>query len=569
MNKPDIVPEKWLLFKRVLPMWLVALALGLQTAIVALLLVLSVFFTVTFKRNSPQLGSITEQADFHFGAPSVAFVLGAVILCGLIILLAIGFSKLPRRWVFVTLLVYVMIIQIIWIVSLNLVTYTYPDSRSLMDAADILLNGDIRQFSPDYCPTGSLQKECIERGIPSAYTYFSYYPFQSGPMLWYILVFAVFGPDNILAFQIMSAVAITALVAVLWRLGGLFGLNKEGYGAFAALVITCVPLMMFAAFVYPNAVGFFITICGAWIIAEGFRVRRLWASAFAIIAGFFICGIGIIFKSTYQIVVLAVVLADVLAVWHNRRIWQLIVSLFSAFMTFIISKLPVALVQFWTGQDFGRGMPMVSWIALGLSQSENVPPGWWNRFALDVFKHTDNNYYLQSQISKEFVHSRLSEFLHNPSEGFHFFEGKLASEWAEPSFMTSLYSELGESSRHFAGLSSFFLIDDGKDILLRYENVAQTVMYVLACIGLIGLLHSIIRGRVIGNDTVQVFTRVLLCASFIGGFLCYLFWEAKGIYILPFFLLLIPMAAYGVQRIIELISGFCAVFVGGGSSLGR
>ena len=62
-----------------------------------------------------------------------------------------------------------------------------------MDAADILLNGNINQFGADFCPKGSIRLECGARGIPSAYTYFSYYPFQSGPMLWYLLVFAVFG----------------------------------------------------------------------------------------------------------------------------------------------------------------------------------------------------------------------------------------------------------------------------------------------------------------------------------------------------------------------------------------
>lgn len=553
MNKPDIAPEKWAFFKRVLPKWLVVLALGLQAAIVAVLLVLSILFTVTFKRASAQLGSITEQFDYHFGMPSIAFVLGAVMLCALVVLLAIGISRLPRRWVFAALLAYTLAMQIIWLVSLSLVTYTYPDSQNLMDGANILLKGDLSQFGADYCPAGSTQRECIARGIPSAHAYFSYYPFQSGPMLWYLLVFALFGSNNILAFQIVSAVAVTALVAVLWRLGGMLGLDKKGYGAFTVLVATCIPLMMFAAFVYPNAVGFFITICGAWIIAEGFRMRRTWSSALAIVGGFLVCGVGIVFKSTYQIVVLAALLAAVFAVWHNRRIWQLFVSLVSALVAFVISKLPVALVQSWTGQNFGKGMPMLSWIALGLSQPDNAPPGWWNRFAMDAFERTGNDYALQSQISKEFVQARFSEFLHSPIDGARFFTGKLASEWAEPSFMTSLYSELGESSKHFAGLSSFLLIGNGSDILLRYENVAQTVMYLLACIGLIELLRSLIKEKTVGNDAAQVFARVLLCASFIGGFLCYLLWEAKGIYTFPFFLLLIPMAAYGTQWIADFV----------------
>ncbi|MGE4626786.1 hypothetical protein ACEWGB_11980, partial [Bifidobacterium longum subsp. infantis] len=66
---------------------------------------------------------------------------------------------------------------------------------------DILLKGDIGQFSESYCARGATQAECVGRSIPSAYSYFSYYPFQSGPMLWYLIVFALFGTDNILAFQ--------------------------------------------------------------------------------------------------------------------------------------------------------------------------------------------------------------------------------------------------------------------------------------------------------------------------------------------------------------------------------
>lgn len=91
-------------FGCVLPRWLVEIALGLQVAIVLLLLALSICFTVTFKRASPQLGSITEQVDYHFGAPSIAFLLGSILLCGLIVVLAVVVSKLPKRWAFIALL---------------------------------------------------------------------------------------------------------------------------------------------------------------------------------------------------------------------------------------------------------------------------------------------------------------------------------------------------------------------------------------------------------------------------------------------------------------------------------
>ena len=117
--------------------------------------------------------------------------------------------------------------------------------------------------------------------------------------------------------------------------------------------------------------------------------------------------------------------------------------------------------------------------------------------------------------------------------------------------MTSLYSELGESANHFSGLGSFLLLGKARMCCFDLKNVAQTVVYFLAIIGVIGLVHSLMKERSLGADSSQVFTRVLLCASFIGGFLCYLFWEAKSIYTLPFFLLLFPVAAYGIQNIAD------------------
>ena len=104
----------------------------------------------------------------------------------------------------------------------------------------------------------------------------------------------------------------------------------------------------------------------------------------------------------------------------------------------------------------------------------------------------------------------------------------LRQNWAEPTFMTITYIRSWANPQSiFAGLSSFFLIGNGSDMLLRYENVAQTVTYLLAFIGLIGLLRLLIKEKFIGDDAAQVFTRVLLCASFIGSFLCYLFWGSK------------------------------------------
>ena len=137
MNK-SAVAQKQPFIKQVLPRWLVTVALGMQIAIVTILLMLSVFFTVTFKRNSPQLGSITEQVDYHFGMPSVAFRIGNNHTAWHDDLACDWLFELPQQWVLAILLIYVAAMQIIWLMSLNLVTshtrFTELDGRSRYSA---------------------------------------------------------------------------------------------------------------------------------------------------------------------------------------------------------------------------------------------------------------------------------------------------------------------------------------------------------------------------------------------------------------------------------------------------
>lgn len=86
-------------FWKKVPCSLTGLALGLQSAVTAFLLFLSVFCTVFFQRSAPEVGNVTEKAEFCSGIPSAAFCLGTVALLVILALLAVGISRLPKRWV--------------------------------------------------------------------------------------------------------------------------------------------------------------------------------------------------------------------------------------------------------------------------------------------------------------------------------------------------------------------------------------------------------------------------------------------------------------------------------------
>ncbi len=532
--------------------WFLTIAMGFEAAVVALLLVLSLIFTCVFKHgNGVGPTNIAERADYHFRVPSFAFIGGCILLFMALMCIIHGVAQIKQRRLLLLLLTFVTITQILWIAALELTSYGYPDSQSLIDGADALINGDIARYYPTFCQPRTQSELCMARphAVPSPHAYFSYYPFQTGPMLWYVFAGSIFGSHNIIAFQILNAFAITGLVAALWRLGTLIGLDDAGHAALATLLATCVPLLMFATFVYPNAVGFSITVAGVVLIAQAFRVQHAWQCVLALVGGFLVCGIGVILKSTFIILMLAVIIGIVLVVVANRKWWQGAVAIVSFGAAYMITKLPLRIIEHITHQNFGKGMPMLSWITLGLNEREPTMPGWWTGIPLHTFHETHGDYARQSQVAKDFVMERMQYFAHNPGDGTRFFSEKLASEWAEPTFMTSLYSQYGSSAHGFSGLPQWLLSGTGAARLTSYENIAQTVLYALALAGVVAMLTSVVRSAKHPMEDSTILARTFLCAAFLGGFLCYLFWEAKGIYTLPFYLLLFPLAAYGVQII--------------------
>lgn len=549
--------------------WLLTVAYVIEAVVLLFLLVLSLVSTCTFLKRNPDepdpksgLPGWAEYFDFHFGMPSFALIIGIVLLFGMVLLLAQFVARVKRGHLLAFILATVTVLQIVWIAALELTTYNYADSMSLIDGATALLYGEPQQYAPDFCQLHAADKLCAERpsNLPLAFNYFSYYPFQTGPMLWFVFAGGIFGSSNIIAFQVLNAFAVAGLVAALWWLGNLYGFDDSGRASFAALILSCAPLMMFAAFVYPNAVGFSITVAGIALIAQAFRTKHAWSSALVMMCGFLICGIGIIFKSTFVILLLAALIAIILVILRNRRWWQGILALGCLYGANLLTKVPLVVIERITGQRFGQGMPMLSWIALGLNSPEKGTSGWWTGLALDTFNKAGGDYAIQYDLAKEFVAQRLRFFGEHPDHTWRFFMEKLASEWSEPSFMTGYYSGAGNSVHNFSGLPRWLLTGESGMHFTAFENMMQSLVYLLALVGIIATAIAIFRRRCKKSnlhtgldEDAQVFVRAFLCAAFLGGFICYLFWEAKGIYTLPFYLLLMPQAAYGAQTALRWV----------------
>lgn len=510
---------------------------------------LSIAFTAVFCQGTDPArpDALQESMDIHMGLPSMRFIAGVPLF---IVLVAVGawlFSRLSERGRNAIVLLYILAAQVIWISALALTDYRYADSVMLSRGASYLLNGDLSVFAPDYCapehapgfnPT-CVSNPQIYKG--NLYNYFAWYPFQAGPLWWFVLVYAVLGTGNVLAFQIVNAFAMTGAAAVVMRFGAIMGLDRIGRTMLQLLLMLCAPLLMFSTFVYTNAVGLCIMLVAALLLMEALRANAMGSRLALFVGGFLFAALAVMVKSTFNILVLALMLVVLLGAIRMRRYWMAMLGAVFSMLAMKSAALATWAFQKVTGQDYGSGLPTASWIAMGLQSHENIMPGWWTDESLKVFQANNGNSEAVHVYAIESIRDSLSMFADNPKDALHFFVYKLVSEWAEPSFQTGYYSTLGTRNAANDGIATLLTTEPGRGILTSFNNIVQTAVYALALVAVLGLCRY--RKRLAAWEPASLF----LSIGFLGGFLCYVFWEAKSVYAFPFYLMLFPLAAYGLQ----------------------
>ena len=365
--------------------------------------------------------------------------------------------------------------------------------------------------------------------------------------MWFLLVFFIFGSYNVLAFQIVNACFVSGMTVLLMCMAKQCGLQKRGACFLSVVLFTCLPLLMFSAFVYTNVVGVFFGMLSMYLASKALSMLSIRKTIATLALAYGVGSLTVLIKTTYIIFLIAVTIVCILHFISHTNKWPALFGIPLLIAANWMSKLPITVLEQLTGQKFGSGMPMTAWLVIGLREDPPTGPGWWTNVALQEYLHSGGDYDLQSLHFKENLLTLFDMFVADPNTAVSFFGRKIASEWAEPTFQTALYSSQGD---HVVtgGLEQFFLTGIGYKMMVGLDNVMQSMIYGLALVAVIALLLRSMRHKVECMPISQMLT-----IAFIGGFLCYVFWEAKSIYALPFYLLLLPLSALGGQYVIGYV----------------
>lgn len=467
------------------------------------------------------------QTDMLFSPHTVLQMIPALVLaCAEVAILYViwRYVRLSSRVMIVAACAVLLVAQMVWVTTLGTTGYIYPDSNYLIAGGSALSSGDYAVFSD-----GSFV--CINM---------HWYPFQSGGIYLFSLFWREGVHDPYLAFQTANALCNTGTATLLYWICCLLSDDERARRLVCALLVICLPLVFSCAFVYGNAIGLFFSILACALLVYAVRAASPHRAAAGIgcAAALFV---GRVAKSTVTLFFIPLALTAFLVFLDRRKVKALAVTAVLVVLLAASSSLPVRALQAQTQTDFGQGLPTIGWLQIGLDHDADTMPGWWTGVVLEQYETLDGDYQAQKDVAGGDVRSDLAFFAHHPRDAAYFFGKKISTEWTDPTYQSIYYSSLSEPAA--TGICRRVI-----DASAAYDNLLgwhldayQLIVYA----GLLAYAWQLFRSRSIRHRDM-VLPVVLLAGAFV-----YLLWEAKSVYVFPYFMLMIPLASIGIGRLFE------------------
>ncbi len=506
-----------------------SVSLGIFVAIMALLVALCAFVTTLFS------DMVNESFVFRtwFCLQHLDQMLLGLVMAG-VITLVLWFvrnvsERLDERVVTLVSLIVMIIISCYFVFNTPHARQGFPDSSSLIAYASQHVQGDYQAFQPD---APSLQVD-----VPSAYAYFSWYPFQVGAFYYFVVIFRIFGAGNILAVEGMNIVANT--LAFIGLVGASHMMLKTKCARLLLVVLLglCLPFSLSTTFPYGNSMGFGLICLFLWAQIAALKSESKVKIVSLQLVSLVLLTLSLIIKPTFKLIAIGACLCWFVIALKKARYVGLVCILVTTLIANSLSSLPTFWLERSYGVSFGPGLPTISWIEIGLTEADGTTrrPGMWDATAIQQFISFDRDTRLVGETASKSIKDQLSYFSDHPSYALWFFVTKLSEEWAEPSFQSVMYTHIHYDAA--GNLTNTTLLESAP--VVAYMDGYQLVVMAGAFIGSI----ETFRRRKAGES--DSFFLLACCVGI--GFACYVLWEAKPVYLMPFFVLLMPVASYGLD----------------------
>ena len=368
--------------------------------------------------------------------------------------------------------------------------------------------------------------------------YLSCYPFQLGYVLWseiFIRLFRLNG--NYLPLEIINVLCLALAYFAIDRIVATIKKDNTVRILTHVLLAACLPPILFCTFLYGNIPGLSFGVLAIWMTLQFLEKKKWYYAA----AGAVFISVSVCLKLNNSILLVAIV-SMVLVDAICKRDWRPLIYVLTAVLLSTFMKTSVkALYEKRSGVDFGDGIPMMCWMAMGLSEGYTTSGWYQGSYTITAFRNFDKDPVLTGENAKKVIRERLTHFREDPVDFINFFSKKALSQWNEPSYQ-SLWTNQVRAVYGERGIIASWACGKGEYAVKGYMNLYQQLILFGAVLGAGFAMRE------------KSFGIAVLLLTFFGGFLYHLLFEAKSQYAITYFILLIPIAALGLADFVKWIS---------------
>lgn len=355
--------------------------------------------------------------------------------------------------------------------------------------------------------------------------YVDMYPQQLGYILFMQIVFRVVGSSEFQIIQIINCLLIAGVFfSVCLFLNDLTELLVPRI--VGTLLLSCLlPLYLLQTWVYGDIPFFLCAFLFLHFSLKFMREEHRKDGLLCVLAAV----LSVLFRKNALILIIAAIMILLILFIVKKRKNYLVLLL-------CLSVLPLGAVaiieQYYqriSGYEVTGGIPSVAWITMGTIENGSAP-GWFNNYSVPVYYSTGYDREETAKFAFKQLGEQINCFKANPVYALSFWKRKIATQWNDPFYHTNYLITVDQKDVP-KGVTAF--IQEQESNFLIFLSLLQTIIYLGGALYIFFVSHK------------GVFYKRLPEVYFVGGFLFSLLWEANSRYVLPYYLIMFPLAAIG------------------------
>lgn len=422
-------------------------------------------------------------------------------------------KKNLRRTLFVIVIALYIVFNVMWLLSVN--PPVVGDSVHVCNLAQTFYRNDPDQFLNNETYAGVPLKQYLEA-----------YPQQLSLSFVYSMFFRIIHFDVMEVLRILNLVGNILIVLAIYKIGShLSKTYKTNKVLLLTLIVTFISLPLLSTFIYGDIPSLSLCLFSVYFMMKYTETKKIvypiFASIFTMLA--------YLMRMNSLIFIIATVmylLFNLIKDFRKKEIKEKILNTAIIIMYIFISIFPSTLVKNYYVEkynlDKNKVYPNESYLLMAMEEAPRGN-GWYNEPTAEAAIRNPEG--IRSEYVER-IKNRLGYFLQNPGYAFNFYTMKITSMWTE-----NTYSAIRNNT------------STENDPLEKYVEPLtfyQKALLILTCVC---SLIVLIQNR--KNISMEI---IFLITIFIGGFAFHILWEAKSRYIIPYIVVLIPVAAISINK---------------------